>query len=302
MDALAQRARGGDPDALDQLVRALQDPMYRLALRFLGRPEPARDATQEILLLIVMELPTFRGESSVRTWAYRVATRLLLRLRRRGRRWTFEALADEDLGQPPNAIEADTRALADERLLEEEVFIGCTQAMLQALDRPQRIALVLGAICELEAAEASYVLGISEVAFRKRLSRARATLDAFLARHCGVADPTNPCRCAYQVNLNVARRCVNPARLNYAVAPTRTTLEVLRAEGEIRQIRLSLDLFRTQPKFSSTEDFAERVRALVASASSLSGAQEASGRFPVTRGSDAVPDRSERSRRAPEDP
>ncbi|WP_437332033.1 hypothetical protein [Sorangium sp. So ce394] len=159
---------------------------------------------------------------------------------------------------------------------------------------------MLGAICELEAAEASYVLGISEAAFRKRLSRARATLDAFLARHCGVADPANPCRCAYQVNLNVARRCVNPAQLNYAVASTRTSLEVLRAEGEIREMRRSLELFRAQPKFALTEDFAARVRSMIASASSLSDAP-ASGRFSVTRGSDAVPNGSERSVRAPED-
>lgn len=243
--------------------------MYRLALRFLGNPDHARDATQDILLLVVKELPAFRGESSVKTWAYRIASRHLVRQKRRGRRWTFESLADDDLGRPPNAIEPDTLARADERLLEEEIFIGCTQAMLQALDKPHRLAFVLGAICELDGPEAASVLGISEAAFRKRLSRARSMLDAFVAKHCGVANPANACRCVHQVNLNVARRCVDAARLDYAVPTVKTSVEVLRALGEVRKVRRSLELFRAQPSFAAPEDFADRVRAVIASASAL---------------------------------
>ena len=45
-------------------------------------------------------------------------------------------------------------------MLEEELFLGCTQAMLRALDRSQRIAFVLGAVLELEASEAAAVLEI----------------------------------------------------------------------------------------------------------------------------------------------
>ena len=50
LDALARRAQEGDRDALEALVRGLQGQTYRLALRMLGAPEPARDATQEILI------------------------------------------------------------------------------------------------------------------------------------------------------------------------------------------------------------------------------------------------------------
>lgn len=139
--------------------------------------------------------------------------------------------------------------------------------MLQALDRAQRIAFVLGAICELEAADAAHVLGISEAAFRKRLSRARATLDAFLARHCGVADPANRCRCLYQVNHNVARGRLDPARLDYAVSASRTSLETLRAMDEIAEARRSLQIYRAQPRPPAPEDFAARVRSMIEAAS-----------------------------------
>jgi len=269
LDALALEAQRGDKAALEGLVRGLQDTLYRLALRVLGHPEPARDATQEVLILVVTQLSTFRGEASVRTWAYRVAMRHLVRQRRRGRRWTFEALADEDLGQPPNAIEPAALALADEALLEEEIFVGCTQAMLQALDARLRTAFVLGAICELESADAAYVLAISEAAFRKRLQRARDALDAFLGKHCGVADPKNRCRCAYQVNLNVARACTDPRSLRYAAPGRPTSVAAVRALGEFHAVRRSLEIYRAQPAFAAPEDFAARLRALIESAGAL---------------------------------
>jgi RNA polymerase sigma factor (sigma-70 family) len=151
LDGLAERAKAGDRSALEDLVRGLQDPLYRLSLRFLGNPAHAHDATQEILILVITQLGAFRAESAVSTWAYRIATRHLMRQRSRFRKASFESLAEDDLGQPPNAVEPETLASAEERLLEEEIFVGCTQAMLQALDPPHRIAFVLGAILELEA-------------------------------------------------------------------------------------------------------------------------------------------------------
>lgn len=265
LTSLVMRAREGDRNALEGVVRGLQDKMYRLSLRMLGHPEFARDATQEILILVVTQLSTFRGESAVETWAYRVATNHLLRARRRGQKWSFETLA-EDLGQPENEIAVDTQALADERILEEEVYVGCTQAMLQSLDKSHRVAFLLGALCDLDASDAAYALGITEPAYRKRLSRARAMLDGFLEKHCGVANPDNPCRCLNQVNLNVERGRVNPSKLRYSPLPisSRTANEeVLETLGDIRKVRHSLEIYRGQPAYASPEDFARTLRTIL---------------------------------------
>lgn len=267
LDDLAARAKDGDRAALEALVRGLSAPLYNLAVRMLGDREHARDATQEILILVITQLSSFRGESAVSTWAYRVASRHLVKQRRRGRKWTFTSLEEDDLGQPPNAIDAATLAVAEERVLEEQIFLGCTQAMLQALDADDRIAFVLGAICELSAANAAYVLEVTEAAFRKRLSRARAKLDAFLARACGVANPANRCRCAYQVNYNVARGLLDPAHPRFAVSATKTSLEVVRALAEIDTAHRALQLYTAQPDFEPTEDFAARVRGMLDGAS-----------------------------------
>jgi RNA polymerase sigma factor (sigma-70 family) len=272
LDELAARAQNGERDALEGLVRGLQEPMYRLALRFLGHPEAARDATQEVLILVITQLSSFRGESAVTTWAYRVASRHLLRWRKQEkeatRRFDFNALEGE-LGQPPNSIEESALASAEERLLEEEIFLGCTQAMLRALDPQLRIAFVLGAILELDACDAAAALEISEVAFRKRLSRARAALDAFVAKNCGVANPAARCRCKYQVNHATRRGRFDANCLRYATKTTKTSLETLRAVGEIARVRRALELYRAQPEFRPSDDFGAHVRSLIEGATTL---------------------------------
>lgn len=272
LEELAARARDGEREALEALVRGLQDRLYRLALRFLGHPEAARDATQEILILVITQLSSFRGESAVMTWAYRVASRHLLRRRKQqqqaARHFTLDTL-EAELGQPPSAIEPTLLQSAEERLLEEEIFLGCTQAMLRALDPPLRIAFVLGAVLELDAEQAASALEISEVAFRKRLSRARATLDAFVAKNCGVANPAARCRCKYQVNHATRRGRFDANCLRYAVKTAKTSLETLRVVGEISSVRRALELYRAQPEFHAKEDFAAHLRTLIGRATSL---------------------------------
>ena len=73
LEDLARQAVGGGRDALDQLVRALQGDIYRLALRMLWNREDAEDATQEILVRTVTRLAQFDFRSTLKTWVYRIA-------------------------------------------------------------------------------------------------------------------------------------------------------------------------------------------------------------------------------------
>src|SRR5215510_15844 len=86
-------AVSGDKQAEERLLDAIQDGIYELALRMLGHPADAEDAAQEILVIVLTHLGSFRGESAFRTWVWRIAVRHLARARR-GRREvvTFEVL------------------------------------------------------------------------------------------------------------------------------------------------------------------------------------------------------------------
>jgi RNA polymerase sigma factor (sigma-70 family) len=200
LDGLARRAVDGDRDALSALLRELQHPMYRLALRFLGHPEDAQDACQEILVRIVTRLGSFEGRSKFTTWAYAVATRSLLRTRKRVVESSvqgaqrFAALLDAGMGDVDTTMEE-----VECRLLCEEVRISCTYGMLLCLSRPQRAAYLLADVLGFTDVEGAEILECSRAAFRQRVARARRTLRQVIEGRCGLVDPANPCRCGRQI-------------------------------------------------------------------------------------------------------
>ena len=74
---------------------------------------------------------------------------------------------------------ADGPLDAERSLLVEEVKIRCTLGMLQCLDRPHRLAYLLGEILDMPGPEAAEALKISPYAFRKRLQHARTAIVSF---------------------------------------------------------------------------------------------------------------------------
>lgn len=220
LDRLARRAAEGDRDALSELVREIQHPMYRLALRFLGNPDDAQDACQEILIRIITRLGTFEGRSKFSTWAYTVAVRMLLRTRKRLYESAvqgaeqYAAALDAGLGDADPTLEE-----VEYRLLSEEVRISCTYGMLLCLPRPQRAAYLLADVLGLTDGEGAEVLEISREAFRQRVSRARRTIRSVIDNRCGLVDPANPCRCARQIASGEAAGLIDRKRLPLARHP-----------------------------------------------------------------------------------
>jgi RNA polymerase sigma factor (sigma-70 family) len=220
LDGLARRAAEGDREALSELVREIQHPMYRLALRFLGNPDDAQDACQEILIRIVTRLGTFEGRSKFSTWAYTVAVRSLMRTRKR--LYEQAVLGPEQYAAALDAGLADedpTLEEAEYRLLSEEVRISCTYGMLLCLPRPQRGAYVLADVLGLTDGEGAEVLDCSREAFRQRVSRARRTLRFVIDNRCGLVDPDNPCRCGRQIASGEAAGILDRGHLRLARHP-----------------------------------------------------------------------------------
>jgi RNA polymerase sigma factor (sigma-70 family) len=220
LDRLARRAVEGDRGALSELVREIQHPLYRLALRFLGNPDDAQDACQEILIRIVTRLGTFEGRSKFSTWAYTVAVRSLLRTRRRLYESAvlgaeqYAAALDAGMGDVDPTLEE-----AEYRLLSEEVRISCTYGMLLCLPRAQRAAYLLADVLGLTDGEGAEILDCSREAFRQRVSRARRTLRFVIDNRCGLIDPASPCRCGRQIASGEAAGLIDRARLPLAQHP-----------------------------------------------------------------------------------
>jgi RNA polymerase sigma factor (sigma-70 family) len=258
---LVERAQGGDRRALEALVAAVQDDVFHLSLRMLGDPDDARDACQEVLVRVVTKLGSFRGDSHFRTWVYSVATHALLNFRKTLRRpeSSFEELG-ANLDAAVAAMGGATPPTpADETLLNEAKTV-CTEGMLLCLDRPHRLAYILGEILELAGDEAAAILEIEPAAFRKRLSRAREEMEAFLAGRCGLANPENACRCAKLLPVALGAGIVDASRLRYASLPARQADRLLIG---IEKARTAAEVFRSLPTYGAPEDFASFVRTLL---------------------------------------
>jgi RNA polymerase sigma factor (sigma-70 family) len=166
----ARRAIDGDRDALETLVRSVQGDIYGLALRMLCNREDAEDATQEILVRIVTRLTQFDFRSKLKTWAFRVAVNYILDVKKspvERLHLSFEQFA-QDLTE---RLATEAPDETEYSLLIEEVKVGCSLGMLQCLDRPHRLAYVLGEIFEMSGPEAAEVLEISPDLFPRSVGK-----------------------------------------------------------------------------------------------------------------------------------
>ncbi len=258
-EELVARARSGDRRALDELLGEMKDLVYNLSIRMLGSPADAADASQEIMIRLVTGLDKFRGESSFRTWVYRVASNQLLTTRKRNAETRMESF-EEMTAKLDEGVAADLPPPEDQLLLNEAKLI-CTSAMLLCLDRDHRLAFILGEVLELPTEEGAAVLEISGDAFRKRLSRARSRVEGFTNDTCGLVNPERPCRCGKQVARAVAGGYVDPKRLTWATQQTRKGKQT--NVDEINQIMDAVALMRSTPTFAAPDAVVDGLRELI---------------------------------------
>jgi RNA polymerase sigma factor (sigma-70 family) len=266
-DSLVEKARGGDMDALDALVRRHQSWVFNLALRMVWRRDVAEDATQEILIKAVTKLSTFAGQSAFRTWLYCIAVNHLLNVRKsemEEKKMTFagmgaslDGVADEDL--------PDERALPVEtQLLVEEAKFGCTTAMLMCLDRRQRLAFILGEVFGEKSDIGAQAMGETAANFRQLLSRARHDLYQFMHNKCGLVNQANPCRCARKANGFMRHGWLDANNLQFSKDRLADVRDVAADRlDELQSLdRKHAELYRMQP-FLAGPDLAQKLREIL---------------------------------------
>ena len=209
--ALVERAVDGSRDALRLLVERHQPFVYNVALKMFGRHEDAQELTQEVFVKVITSLKTFRHDSALRTWLYRVTVNHFLKTKRRAKELLvddFETYFDS-IASIPDEQPAGLAATEDTI---EELRLRCTSGMLMCLEREQRITFILGVFGVSHQAGAE-ALGISPGNFRVRLHRARQDLYNWMNERCGLVNKANPCRCRKKTAGYVRLGVVDPERL-----------------------------------------------------------------------------------------
>src|SRR6266478_4358195 len=268
--ALVARAKGGDREALEALVRLHQAWIHNIAVRMLYHPHDAQDATQEILIKALTRLSSFEGRSSFRTWLYRIVVNHVLNMKRGRVEVQHESIDFAAYGAAldatPDLELADLKVTSAEAdLLVTEEMLSCTSGMLLCLDREQRLTFILGAIFEVSDTVGAEVLEITPDNFRQRLARARRDLRNFMNDKCGLVNQANPCRCAKKTRAFIQAGYVDPENLLFVRGRIG---EVREAAPKVHQALSTLDekcaeIFRGHP-FYKAPDLAPMLRRLVA--------------------------------------
>ena len=173
--ALVARCLQGDLGAFEELYRTHSGRLFSLTCRMLGNQADAEDLLQEIFLAAHRKLDTFRGDSALGTWLYRLATNLCLdHLRSQSSR---TSQVTDSLDDEPWLADASSRRMTDQTVSRMDL-----ERALALLPEGSRAAFVLHDIEGLEHQEVAEVLGIAEGTSKSQVHKARMRLRALLGR------------------------------------------------------------------------------------------------------------------------
>jgi RNA polymerase sigma-70 factor (ECF subfamily) len=175
IDSLIRAAQRGDQDAFEQLVRAHDQSVLRLAMNLLRSPEDARDVYQEAFLRVYRSLDSFRFDCSFQTWLYRIVTNVCLdQLRKRKVRKEESAVVETSDGplDRMGTFEEETAHANPERTLWNRQLKQRIENALQDLTPRERMVFELRHYQGLRLRNIGDLLGTTEEAAKNCLFRA----------------------------------------------------------------------------------------------------------------------------------
>ena len=171
-----QRCAAGEQLACTELVGDHQRMVIQLAMNLLGDRDEALDLSQEVFLRVFRTIHRFRGQSSLRTWIYRIAVN---QARNRHRFWRRRHRADQVSLDQHLESHGDFLSGAEstpDRVLAQKELAERLQQALDHLPFDQRTAIVLREIDGLSYEEIAFSLGVAVGTVKSRLTRARQAL------------------------------------------------------------------------------------------------------------------------------
>lgn len=173
---LVRRCAERDESACAELVAEHQRMVVQLAMNLLGDRDEALDLSQEVFLRVFRTIHRFRGQSSLRTWIYRIAVN---QARNRHRFWRRRHRADQvslDQHMAAHGEFVSAGEVRPDRMLAQKELAQRLQSALDHLPFDQRTAIVLREIDGLSYEEIAYSLGVAVGTVKSRLTRARHAL------------------------------------------------------------------------------------------------------------------------------
>lgn len=194
--AIVAELKAGSEDAYAWLIGEFHQPIYSLVYRIVTDPADAEDTTQEVFLKVFRGMKHFHGESSLKTWIYRIAVHEASNRRR----WWFRHKAretsmemqptDAESGAAPAIKDTleDQRASPFENMVQEEIRATVEQE-LREVSEPYRTTVILRDLEEMSYEEIAEITEVSLGTVKSRLTRGRKALRQRLVAYVGEVGP-----------------------------------------------------------------------------------------------------------------
>jgi RNA polymerase sigma-70 factor, ECF subfamily len=191
---LVARLVARDERAFTELVITYERRVLSLVTRMLGNQAEAQELTQEVFFQVFKAIATFRGDSKLSTWIYRIAINLCknrskyLKVRHNDEQDEFELIAERvPLGEAKRATAAQVER-PDEMMAGRQVE-RIVQMAIAKLEPSYRECLVLRDVEELPYEEIEQITGLAQGTVKSRIHRARAMLKEMVEKELGEKIP-----------------------------------------------------------------------------------------------------------------
>ena len=155
------RAQSGDRAAFDELLKTVQQPLFRYVYRLVGEHALAEDVLQEVFIIIYRKIRWLENPKLFRAWAYRIASREAFKRLKQEKRWT-EQVRDE------NFLETISVKPAKEIYAPE--LIEKIPKLISNVSPASRAVLILHYLDEMPLSEVAEILDISLGTAKSRLA------------------------------------------------------------------------------------------------------------------------------------
>ena len=180
---LLEGLREGAEEAYETLIQRFQQPVYNLVARLLNDPNEACDVVQEVFLKVFRKVGSFRGDSTLKTWIYRIAVNQAYNHQRwfsRHRRQQVDLDGEGEVFQSYSRRIPDRGPSPYDYAVEHEQH-AMIEAALARLNPSFRAAVILRDIEELSYEEIAEVLQVALGTVKSRILRGREALRKDLA-------------------------------------------------------------------------------------------------------------------------
>ena len=172
---LIQACRKGDPEALETLIREMQNPIYYQCRKMLGDEQDALDATQEVMLTVLNKLENLREPAAFWKWVHRITACYCQNQLTRGKK-DLQFWEDEEGNSVLDQFEELDEQLVPDKAVDNEETRQMVVALVDALPPAQRLCVLMYYYDEMPVKEIAQALEVPENTVKSRLNYARKAI------------------------------------------------------------------------------------------------------------------------------